>query len=58
MASMGWPTFEHLARAAGVQQTDLSLCPPNQWRVAVGNAFHVANIGMVLVAALVCAKLD
>ena len=58
MASMGWPTFEHLARAAGVQQTDLSLCPPNQWRAAVGNAFHVANIGMVLVAALVCAKLD
>ena len=46
---MGYPVYEDLAMAAGVPMDSAVLQGPDY---AIGNAMHVANLGCVLMTAL------
>ena len=55
LASMGVPVYEHLARQAGVPA--VAVRPGAQAAKMIGNLFHVASAGSVLLAALSSASL-
>jgi hypothetical protein len=53
LAAMGFPSFPHLAAAAGVVQLAADLSPSEATR-ACGNAMHLASVGLMLLVLLAC----
>lgn len=52
LAAMGFPSFPHLAAAAGVME--LAALSPAEATRACGNAMHVASVGLMLLVLLSC----
>lgn len=55
-ALMGFPTYPHLAEAAGIPQWDFRCI--SAARRAFGNAMHVGSIGVILVLVLTCVRIE
>ncbi len=54
-ACLGFPVYQGLASAAGVPEDALAACCSD---CPVGNAMHVANVGMVLAVGLAAVRTD
>ena len=53
LAAMGWPTFPHLSHAALVPIA-IPKMPKSILRKKIGNSMHVANLGVLILCALLC----
>ena len=53
LAAMGWPTFPHLSDAALVPIA-IPKMPKSILRKKIGNSMHVANLGVLILCALLC----